>query len=72
MLVICWAEPKYLYLHGGLKSRKKPAGLFGLSHLSTQGNRQLPHVMAHNSVVINPFVRAVYRDAPFGDVGILS
>ena len=30
----------------------------------------LPHVMAHNSVIINPFVRAVRRDAPFGDVGI--
>ena len=28
----------------------------------------LPHVMAHNSVIINPF--AVHRDAPFGDVGI--
>ena len=26
--------------------------------------------MAHNSVIINPFVRDVHRDAPFGDVGI--
>ena len=39
MLVICWSEPKRLCLHGELKSREKPACLFGFSHLSTQRNR---------------------------------
>lgn len=38
MLVTCWSESKLLCLDGDLKSRKKPAGLFGLSRLSTQGN----------------------------------